>query len=135
MPSITREVLVPQVIKFTNCRVPSGQKLIEQDLWVDSISGKILQGQHAFYEDKLCPDEVIDLGGRILAPGFIDVQINGANGFDFSVPQPTKKMFDDGLREASQALVKMGVTSYLPTVTSQSKEVYPKVGHLPVNWV
>ncbi|EGD86969.1 N-acetylglucosamine-6-phosphate deacetylase [Trichophyton rubrum D6] len=127
MPSITREVLAPRVTKFTNCRVPSGQKLIEQDLWVDSISGKILQGQRAFYEDKVCPDQVINLGGRILAPGFIDVQINGANGFDFSVPQPTKKMFDDGLRDAAQTLVKMGVTSYLPTVTSQSKEVYPKV--------
>ncbi|KAM5469100.1 N-acetyl-glucosamine-6-phosphate deacetylase [Microsporum audouinii] len=127
MPSVTREALAPRVTKFTNCRIPSGQKLIEQDIWVDSVSGKILQAQHAFYEDKVCPDQVVDLGGRILAPGFIDVQINGANGFDFSVPQPTKKMFDEGLREAAQALVKMGVTSYLPTVTSQSKEVYPKV--------
>ncbi|KAK2865031.1 hypothetical protein FQN49_003977 [Arthroderma sp. PD_2] len=127
MPSVAKDILTPRVTKFTNCRVPCGQRLIEQDLWVDSVSGKILQDQHAFYEDKVCPDQIIDLGGRILAPGFIDVQINGAKGFDFSVPQPTKKLFDEGLKEAAQALMKMGVTSYLPTVTSQSKDVYPKV--------
>ncbi|KAK2741579.1 hypothetical protein FQN57_005562 [Myotisia sp. PD_48] len=127
MPAVTRDTIVPCVTKFTNCRVPRGNKLVEQDLWIDSVSGKILQDQHVFYEQQICPDQIIDLGGRILSPGFIDVQINGANGFDYSVPQETKEQYDVGLKEAARVLLKMGVTSYLPTVTSQRKEVYHKV--------
>jgi N-acetylglucosamine-6-phosphate deacetylase len=33
-----------------------------------------------FYGKKLPADSVVDCGGNILAPGFIDVQINGAFG-------------------------------------------------------
>ncbi|EEH44118.1 N-acetylglucosamine-6-phosphate deacetylase [Paracoccidioides brasiliensis Pb18] len=127
MPSITQPTPIPRITKFTNCRIPHNDQLIEQDLWVDSSSGKILQDQQAFYEYQLCPDQIIDLGGRILTPGFIDVQLNGARGFDFSVPQATKEEYDAGLLKVNQALVKMGVTSYLPTVTSQQSWVYKEV--------
>ncbi|KAL1960167.1 hypothetical protein VTO42DRAFT_8710 [Malbranchea cinnamomea] len=127
MPSATKDLSSPRVTKFTNCRIPRGGKLVEEDVWIDSTSGKILQPQRAFYEDRICPDNVVDLGGRILAPGFIECQLNGAQGFDFSVPQPTKEQYDEGLREVNRALVKMGITSYLPTIVSQKKDVYPHV--------
>ncbi|OJD16513.1 N-acetylglucosamine-6-phosphate deacetylase [Emergomyces pasteurianus Ep9510] len=130
MPSIAQtpeSPLIPRITKFTNCRIPVNGQLIEQDLWVDSSSGKILQDQQAFYEFQLCPDQTVDLGGRILAPGFIDVQLNGARGFDFSVPQPTKEAYDEGFRKVNQALVRTGVTSYLPTLTSQESRVYKQV--------
>ncbi|PGG96090.1 N-acetylglucosamine-6-phosphate deacetylase [Blastomyces parvus] len=127
MPSIAQAPVSPRITKFTNCRLPLNGQLVEQDLWVDSATGKILQDQQAFYEFQLSPDQTVDLGGRILAPGFIDVQINGARGFDFSVPQATREEYDAGVRKASQALVRMGVTSYLPSVTSQEAAVYKKV--------
>ncbi|EEH03121.1 N-acetylglucosamine-6-phosphate deacetylase [Histoplasma capsulatum var. duboisii H88] len=131
MPSIAQHpdtpVPTPRITKFTNCRLPLNGHLVEQDLWVDSATGKILQDQQAFYEFQLCPDQTVDLGGRILAPGFIDVQLNGARGFDFSVPQPTKEEYDAGFRKVNLALVRTGVTSYLPTVTSQESWVYKKV--------
>ncbi|PGG99921.1 N-acetylglucosamine-6-phosphate deacetylase [Helicocarpus griseus UAMH5409] len=128
MPSISQDPqTTPRITKFTNCRLSLNGQLIEQDLWVDSSSGKILQDQQAFYEHQLCPDQVIDLGGRILAPGFIDVQLNGARGFDFSVPKETKEEYDAGLKEVNRALVRTGVTSYLPTLTSQRGWVYKKV--------
>lgn len=118
----------PRITKFTNCRlVTPNNRLVEQDLWVDSLSGKILQDQVAFYELHLSPDEVIDLGGRILAPGLIDVQLNGAQGFDFSVPQSTKEEYDEGLRMVNRGLARTGVTAYLPTVVSSTPEVYWKV--------
>lgn len=117
----------PRITKFTNCRIINDNKLIEQDLWIDSVSGKIVKDQQAFYELHLSPDEVIDLGGRILAPGFIEAQLNGAHGFDFSVPQASKKQYDEGLREVNRELIKTGVTSYLPTVVSSTAEVYWKV--------
>ncbi|PGH18723.1 N-acetylglucosamine-6-phosphate deacetylase [Polytolypa hystricis UAMH7299] len=126
MPSI-RDLPTHRITKFTNCRIPSGSELVEQDIWVDSVSGKILRDQEAFYEYQLSPDQVEDLGGRILAPGFIDVQINGAQGFDFSVPQASKEEYDDGLKQVNRGLARMGITSYLPTVTSQRSDVYHKV--------
>ncbi|KAL2869939.1 N-acetylglucosamine-6-phosphate deacetylase [Aspergillus lucknowensis] len=116
-----------RVIKFTNCHIVKGDRLVEQDLWIDSTSGKILRDQEAFYELHLSPNEVIDLGGRILAPGLIDVQLNGAQGFDFSVPQSSKEDYDAGLRLVNKGLARTGVTSYLPTLVSSTAEVYRKV--------
>lgn len=121
---------IPHITKFTNCRLVRGSNLVEQDLWIDSLSGKILKDQEAFYEFHLSPDEIIDLGGRILAPGLIDVQLNGAQGFDFSVPCDTKEEYDEGLRMVNRGLARTGVTSYLPTVVSSTAEVYHKVSPL-----
>ncbi|KAL4798157.1 hypothetical protein BDV19DRAFT_357165 [Aspergillus venezuelensis] len=115
------------VIKFTNCRIVRGDSLVDQDVWIDSTSGKILRDQEAFYGLHMSPDEVIDLEGRILAPGLIDCQLNGAQGFDFSVPHATKIEYDEGLRTVNMGLARTGVTSYLPTVVSSTPEVYHKV--------
>lgn len=120
----------PRITKFTNCRLVRGSSLIEQDLWIDSLTGKILKDQEAFYELHLSPDEIIDLGGRIIAPGMIDVQLNGAHGFDFSVPAESKEEYDEGLRMVNKGLARTGVTSYLPTVVSSTAEVYHKVNSM-----
>ncbi|RAL13223.1 N-acetylglucosamine-6-phosphate deacetylase [Aspergillus homomorphus CBS 101889] len=117
----------PRITKFTNCRIVKGAELVKEDVWIDSLSGKILKDQEAFYDFHLSPDEIIDLGGRIVAPGLIDVQLNGAQGFDFSVPQATTEEYDKGLRMVNKGLARMGVTSYLPTVVSSTPEVYWKV--------
>ena len=117
----------PRITKFTNCRLVRGSSLVEQDLWIDSLTGKILKDQEAFYGLHLSPDEIVDLGGRILAPGLIDVQLNGAHGFDFSVPCDTKEEYDDGLHMVNRGLARTGVTSYMPTIISSTREVYWKV--------
>lgn len=46
-----------------------------EDLWVRG--GRILDPERLFFEERLVADEQRDCGGCILAPGFIDVQING----------------------------------------------------------
>lgn len=125
MPGKT--VYPPRITKFTNCRLVKGRNLVEQDLWIDSRSGKILRDQEVFYGLHLSPDEVVDLGGRILSPGLIDVQLNGAQGFDFSVPKETAKEYNEGLRMVNQGLARTGVTSYLPTIVSSTPEVYWQV--------
>lgn len=40
--------------------------------------GRILDPEKLFFEERLVADQRRDCGGCILAPGFIDVQINGA---------------------------------------------------------
>ncbi|KAJ5449719.1 N-acetylglucosamine-6-phosphate deacetylase [Penicillium daleae] len=127
MPGKTTAASTPRITKFTNCRLVRGSSLVEQDLWIDSLTGKILKDQEAFYELHLSPDEIIDLGGRILAPGLIDTQLNGAQGFDFSVPCASKNEYDQGLRLVNQGLARTGVTSYLPTIVSSTPEVYWQV--------
>lgn len=47
-----------------------------------------------------------------IAPGLIDLQINGYMGVDFSGPDLTV----EGVRKATKALWKAGVTSYFPTL-------------------
>lgn len=115
------------ITKFTNCRLVKGNDLLEQDLWVSSITGKILQSQQEFYSHHTIPDRVIDLGGRIVSPGLIDVQLNGAFGFNFSTVPDDLASYGKTLRQVNRSLVTTGVTSYLPTVTSQKSEVYHKV--------
>lgn len=116
------------VIKFTNCLLVQGNELVDGDLWVSSVTGKILNGQEILYEHRAAPDSIVDLGGRVLSPGLIDVQLNGAYGFDFSViPEDGQAAYSKGVQKVNTNLVRGGVTSYLPTITSQRAEVYHKV--------
>lgn len=50
--------------------------------------------------------------GLYVAPGLIDIQINGYMGVDFSGPDLTV----EGVKKATRALWKAGVTSYFPTI-------------------
>jgi len=117
-----------KITKFTNCRLVKGDELVEQDLWVSSATGKIVRSQEAFYGQHAVPDATIDLGGRIISPGLIDVQLNGAFGFDFSVIPEDTSSYGKLLRQVNKSLIRTGVTSYLPTLTSQRIEVYHQVG-------
>lgn len=129
MPSATTPSISvpPRITKFTNCRLVKHDKLVKQDLWVSSETGKILEGQEVFYGQQIVPDRVVDLGGRILSPGLIDVQLNGAFGFNFSVVPEDVSAYPKTLRQVNKSLVTTGITSYLPTLTSQKSEVYHQV--------
>jgi N-acetylglucosamine-6-phosphate deacetylase len=59
---------------------------------------------------------VLDATGCFVVPGFIDVQINGAFGVDFT-HQPER------VAEVAARLPEMGVTSFLPTVITAAPEV------------
>ncbi len=116
------------ITKFTNCRLLVGDSLVRQDLWISSSTGKVIRSQAAFYDDFLIPDETIDLGGRIVSPGFIDCQLNGAFGFNFSTLFDNMSQYGKKLRVLNRKLVRTGMTSHIPTVTSQTSELYHKVG-------
>jgi len=123
MPSAVPSSREP-ITKFTNCRLLIGEDLIVQDLWVSSLTGKIVRSQEVFYGQNTTPDAIIDLGGRIVSPGLIDVQLNGSFGFNFSQIPEEPLSYGKTLRQMNKLLVQTGVTSYLPTVTSSEKEVY-----------
>ncbi|KAK3715813.1 N-acetyl-glucosamine-6-phosphate deacetylase [Vermiconidia calcicola] len=114
------------VTKLTGGRLVKGSQLVNEDLWISSGTGKILHSQQVFYDDHVIPDVTLDLKGKILCPGFIDVQFNGAFGFDFSTIPEDMATYHKGLNRLNRHLVKTGVTSYLPTIPSQKAEVYHK---------
>ncbi|KAI5814187.1 hypothetical protein BZA77DRAFT_339171 [Pyronema omphalodes] len=114
------------LVKLTNCRLAIGDQLIPGDLWICASTGKIIDQQDVFYKQAIRPSAVHDLGGRILAPGLIDVQLNGGWGFDFSVPTERPQDFKDGVQMVNKQLIKTGVTSYLPTIISSRSDVYEK---------
>ncbi len=54
---------------------------------------------------------MIDCSGLVIAPGFIDLQCNGANGVDITT-EP------DRIGDVAAELPRFGVTSFLPTVVT-----------------
>lgn len=57
-----------------------------------------------------------------IAPGLIDIQINGYVGVDFSGPDLTV----EGVIKATKALWKAGVTSYFPTIITSDLDLIKK---------
>lgn len=58
------------------------------------------------------------LGDVVIAPGFVDLQVNGLGDVDFSRANPA------GWRRAGARQLDSGVTSYLPTLTSAPLDRY-----------
>ncbi|KIK67522.1 carbohydrate esterase family 9 protein [Collybiopsis luxurians FD-317 M1] len=116
------------LVCFTNCFLPQEDgTLVEKDLWIDERRGVILDAQKTFFERKERPDRIVDLGGNILSPGLIDIQINGAYGFDFSVFDGDVDAYKNSLRDVAERIVETGVTSFVPTLITQERSLYPKI--------
>ena len=87
-----------------------------------------IDGQAVLVEDgaiaALCPigetvaaDTIIDLEGGLLAPGFVDAQVNGGGGVLFNAAPTTS-----GLRAIAEAHRAFGVTAMLPTLITDTPE-------------
>ena len=101
---------------------------------------------HARHENQVI--EVIDCQNQILSPGYIDIQLNGAYGIDFSCqdgsnnectssnstsdPTTSAATTRGGLEvqdilKVAQHLVRSGVTSFCPTMVSSSPQTYRRI--------
>jgi N-acetylglucosamine-6-phosphate deacetylase len=86
--------------------------LDEEPISICIIDGKIVKIDHT--------SQKIDNPKIYIAPGLIDIQINGYMGIDFSDQNLTIK----GIRDATKALWKVGVTTFLPTIiTNDTKSL------------
>lgn len=117
--------------RFTNCHLlDNGITYFNQDLYINNQTGKIIKNPHDEKNTK-----IVDLNGKYLAPGLIDIQNNGFFGLNFSnlnsnsTPEEVemyKRFYDDVMTK----FLETGVTSVCPTVTSNFPEVYEMV--LPI---
>ena len=110
----------PRIVRFTNCCLLRDHDLVAEDLFVQ---GGVIADPKKLFWDGQKADVTIDCEGMILAPGFIDLQLNGAFGCDFSTPDGLSESVD----KVSAGVLAHGVTAYLPTVITSSAETYQRV--------
>jgi len=107
------------ITKFFNCNILKNGRILTQDLWVED--GKIANPEIIFYDKKKNPDIEIDCQGSLITPGFIDLQINGAFGVDFTHDG------GEGLDIVRKGLLQFGVTGFCPTIISTTSSNYHKI--------
>jgi len=94
--------------RFYNARILRENAFEKGELWVSE--GKIIQKSKS-------PTDEVDVQDMLIAPGYIDLQINGGFGVDFSLEA-------EKIGEVAQQLPQFGVTSFLPTLISSAPEHY-----------
>jgi N-acetylglucosamine-6-phosphate deacetylase len=100
-------------IAFTNGAVHSGGS------WLDGAALDLAEGRIAAVEPgDAGGDEIVDLAGGSLVPGFIDTQVNGGGGVLFN-DAPTV----DGIATIARAHARFGSTAILPTLISALPQV------------
>ncbi|CNH41242.1 N-acetylglucosamine-6-phosphate deacetylase [Yersinia pekkanenii] len=107
---------------LTHCRIYTSHEVLDNHA-VIVADGLI---------ERICPAdelpagiEIRDLGGAILAPGFIDVQLNGCGGVQFN--DSLEAISEETLDIMQRANEKSGCSSFLPTLITCSDE-YMKHG-------
>jgi N-acetylglucosamine-6-phosphate deacetylase len=99
-----------------NCRLltprgfESGRAVLVEDGRIQAVVGEAEAGGAGA--------TVVDLGGRLLLPGFIDTQVNGGGGVLFN-DEPTLA----GIRAIGAAHRRFGTTGFLPTLLSDDLAV------------
>ena len=94
------------------------------------LKDRILKGYSIVYDKKIRAivktgsepedSEVIDCGGKYIAPGLIDLHIHGYLGKDVCDGE------EDSIRTIAGGIVKNGVTGFLPTTMTVSMDVIEK---------
>jgi len=98
-------------VRYSNAKIIHRQRIESGELWCSE--GTIIAPQSA-------ADIEIDIKGLQIAPGYIDLHINGMLGYDFtSDPESVAK--------AASVLPRYGVTGFLPTLISSTPEQYRKI--------
>jgi len=69
------DVKSDKLLQFKNCQILRDNAIITEDFWVRN--GKIVDPEKVFFDEKISADVQIDCKGALIAPGFIDLQING----------------------------------------------------------
>lgn len=103
---------------LTQCRIYTGHDILDNHAVI--VADGLIQ--------QVCPEsdlpadiEIKHLQGAMLAPGFIDVQLNGCGGVQFN--DSLDAISIDTLEIMQRANEKSGCTSYLPTLITSSDEM------------
>ncbi len=115
-------IIISVILTLISC--DAGQPGIEGILYSDGkpVSITIRDGKiTGIKRIKIPAGEIRDL---YIAPGLIDNQVNGFAGISFTFGGG--ELTPDGVKKATEELWKTGVTTYLPTLTTNSHELLMK---------
>jgi len=87
---------------------------------VDDDTGRIL------YRTGYIGGELVDLEEGIIAPGFLELQTNGVNGFHFTHFKE-KQAYDAKVEETAKYYMTKGVTGFWATVPTVSKDEFHNI--------
>jgi N-acetylglucosamine-6-phosphate deacetylase len=105
---------------FTNCRLCIAGKLEQRDLVVSNDAGRILDDAPS------ADNETVNLGGAIVAPGFIELQTNGMRGFHFTHFED-EQSYAKKVDETARYLPSTGCTGFYATIPTVSSDDFKKV--------
>jgi N-acetylglucosamine-6-phosphate deacetylase len=90
------------------------------------VDGELLPGDVEIIDGRIAAVGLAGSGGGIAVPGFVDLQVNGYTGVDFSTAS------EDEWRSAREALLRDGVTAFQPTfVTAELDEMRASLARMP----
>jgi hypothetical protein len=112
---------MPRLLCFTNCQTCVSGELIPQDVYFSPEQGIIVPNYYYRTEGV----ERIDLGGAIVAPGFLDLQTNGLQGVHFT--QLGRKDDEEKLLQVARSEARCGVTAFWCTVPTVEEGSWKKV--------
>jgi N-acetylglucosamine-6-phosphate deacetylase len=108
---------------FTNCRYIFNGELIEDHLVISDETGLILK------REGYIGGEAVDLEDSIVAPGFLELHSNGANGFHFTHFED-KKSYAAKVDDIARYYATQGVTGFYATIPTVKSDEFQKVRHV-----
>ncbi len=116
----------PPLTCFTNCLLCLHGELLPQDLYFSPETGLITPNYYFRAENV----KRIDLGGRVVAPGYLNLQTNGMSGVHFTnLGKGGCSDDEESLLKVARMQLQAGVTGFwatIPTVSpSRWKEILP----------
>lgn len=107
---------------FTNCRYVLNGELVEDHLVISDETGLILK------REGYIGGEAVDLDDNIIAPGFLELHTNGANGFHFTHFN-NDKLYTKKVDHIARYYATQGVTGFWATLPTVEAEEFQKVSH------
>jgi N-acetylglucosamine-6-phosphate deacetylase len=105
---------------FTNCRYILNGELVEDHLVISDDTGLILK------REGYIGGEAIDLEDTIIAPGFLELHTNGANGFHFTHYED-ETSYGKKIDDIARYYATQGVTGFWATIPTVKSDEFQKV--------
>ena len=84
------------------------------NIYKENLEMNLKETTHREYDNQIIMEPIVDAKGMYLSPGFIDIHLHGAGGYD------TMDGNAKALEKSAKTIVKHGTTAFLPTTMTVS---------------